>query len=52
MINNKLIISINSLVLNYNSPSDFIRDSAFRLKVGEELMTKIEEGKVVIERKV
>lgn len=35
-----------------NSPSDFIRDSAFRLKVGEELMTKIEEGGVVIERKV
>jgi len=34
-----------------NLPSDFVRDSAFPFKVGDELMARIEEGKVVIERK-
>ena len=31
-----------------NLPSEFVRDSAFPLKVGEELVARIEEGKVVI----
>ncbi len=35
-----------------NFPSDFVRDSLFPFKVGEELVARIEEGKVVIERKV
>ena len=35
-----------------NLPSEFVRDSAFPFKVGEELVARIEEGKVVIERKV
>jgi hypothetical protein len=34
-----------------NLPSDFVRDSAFPFKVGEELVARIEEDKVVIERK-
>lgn len=34
-----------------NFPSDFVRDSAFPFSVGEELVAKIEEGKVVIEKK-
>jgi hypothetical protein len=33
-----------------NLPSEFVRDSAFPFKVGEELRAKIEDGKVVIER--
>lgn len=35
-----------------NLPSDFVRDSAFPFKVGEELIAKIEEGKVIIEKKI
>jgi hypothetical protein len=35
-----------------NLPSDFVRDSAFPFKVGEELMAKIENRKVVIEKKL
>ncbi len=34
-----------------NFPSDFVRDSSFPFKVGEELVARIEEGKVVIERR-
>jgi hypothetical protein len=34
-----------------NFPSDFVRDSAFPFKVGEELVARIEGGRVVIERK-
>jgi hypothetical protein len=34
-----------------NFPSDFVRDSAFPFKVGEELIAKIENGRVVIDRK-
>jgi len=33
-----------------NLPGEFVRDSAFPFKVGEELVARIEEGKVVIER--
>jgi len=33
-----------------NLPSDFVRGSAFPFKVGEELIARIENGKVVIER--
>ena len=35
-----------------NLPSDFVRDSAFPFKVGDELMAKIEEGKVIIEKRL
>lgn len=35
-----------------NFPSDFIRDSAFPFKVGEELVARIEGDKVVIEKKI
>jgi hypothetical protein len=34
-----------------NFPSEFVRDSSFPFKVGEELVARIEEGKVVIEKK-
>jgi hypothetical protein len=34
-----------------NLPSDFVRDSAFPFKVGDELVAKIENGRVVIEKK-
>jgi len=34
-----------------NLPSDFVRDSAFPFKVGEELLARIDGGKVVIEKK-
>ena len=34
-----------------NLPSDFVRDSAFPFKVGEDLVARIEEGKVIIEKK-
>lgn len=33
-----------------NLPSDFVRDSAFPFKVGEELTTRIESGKIIIEK--
>jgi hypothetical protein len=33
-----------------NLPTEFVRDSAFPFKVGEELIAKIEGGKVVIEK--
>jgi len=33
-----------------NLPSDFVRDSAFPFKVGEELIVRIEGKKVVIEK--
>lgn len=35
-----------------NLPSDFVRDSAFPFKVGEELVARIEMDKVVIERSI
>ena len=35
-----------------NLPSDFVRDSAFPFKVGEELVARIEGKKVVIEKKI
>jgi hypothetical protein len=35
-----------------NLPSDFVRDSAFPFKVGEELIARIEGDKVIIEKKV
>lgn len=34
-----------------NLPSDFVRDSAFPFEVGEELVARIEGGRVVIEKK-
>jgi hypothetical protein len=34
-----------------NLPSDFVRDSAFPFKVGDELEARIEDGKVVIEKR-
>jgi hypothetical protein len=34
-----------------NLPGEFVRDSAFPFKVGEELIARIEEGKVIIEKK-
>jgi len=34
-----------------NLPGEFVRDSAFPFKVGEELTAKIENGKVVITKK-
>jgi hypothetical protein len=34
-----------------NLPSDFVRDSAFPFGVGEELIARIENRKVVIEKK-
>lgn len=33
-----------------NLPSDFVRDSSFPFKPGEELIARIEDGKVVIEK--
>lgn len=35
-----------------NLPSDFVRDSAFPFAVGEELVAKIEGGKIVIEKRI
>lgn len=35
-----------------NLPSEFVRDSAFPFKVGEELMARIKDGKIVIEKKL
>jgi hypothetical protein len=35
-----------------NLPSDFVRDSAFPFRVGEELVARIDGEKVVIERKL
>ena len=34
-----------------NLPGDFVRDSAFPFKVGEELTARIEDGKVILEKK-
>lgn len=34
-----------------NLPSEFVRDSAFPFKVGEELLARIEGEKIVIEKK-
>jgi hypothetical protein len=34
-----------------NLPGEFVRDSAFPFKVNEELIAKIEGGKVIIEKK-
>lgn len=34
-----------------NLPSDFVRDSAFPFKIGEELVARIEEGKIIIEKR-
>jgi hypothetical protein len=34
-----------------NLPSDFVRDSAFPFKVGEELVARIDNKKIVIEKK-
>jgi len=34
-----------------NLPGEFVRDSAFPFKVGEELIAKIEDGRVIIEKK-
>lgn len=34
-----------------NLPSDFVRDSAFPFAIGEELIARIENGKVIIEKK-
>lgn len=35
-----------------NLPSDFVRDSAFPFKVGDELVARIDGEKVVIERRI
>jgi hypothetical protein len=32
-------------------PGEFVRDSAFPFKVGEELIARIEDGKVIIEKR-
>lgn len=34
-----------------NLPSDFVKDSAFPFKVGEELIAKIDDKKIIIEKK-
>jgi hypothetical protein len=34
-----------------NLPSDFVRDSAFPFKVGDELVARIEGERVIIEKK-
>jgi hypothetical protein len=34
-----------------NLPAEFVQDNAFPFKVGEELIARIEEGKVIIEKK-
>ena len=33
-----------------NLPSDFVRDSAFPFKVGEELVARIEGARVILEK--
>lgn len=35
-----------------NLPSDFVRDSAFPFKVGEELIAAIEGDEIIIKRKM
>ena len=35
-----------------NLPSDFVRDSAFPFKIGEELIARIDGEKVTIEKKL
>jgi hypothetical protein len=34
-----------------NLPGEFVRDSAFPFKVGDELLARIENGRIVIEKK-
>jgi hypothetical protein len=34
-----------------NLPSDFVRDSAFPFKVGEELVAKIDGKKIILEKR-
>lgn len=34
-----------------NLPSDFVRDSAFPFKVGDELIARIDENRIIIEKK-
>ena len=34
-----------------NLPSDFVRDSAFPFRVGEELVARINDGRIIIEKK-
>lgn len=34
-----------------NLPSDFVRDSAFPFTVGEELRARIEDERIIIEKK-
>ena len=33
-----------------NLPGEFVRDSAFPFKVNEELLARIEDGKIIIEK--
>ena len=33
-----------------NFPSEFVRDSAFPFKVGEELQARINDGEIIIEK--
>lgn len=35
---------------NINFPSDFVRDSQFPFKVGEELIAKISGDKIILEK--
>jgi hypothetical protein len=35
-----------------NLPSDFVRDSTFPFEVGEELVARIEDKRLIIERKL
>lgn len=35
-----------------NLPSEFVRDSAFPFNVGEELVARIEGGRIIIEKKI
>jgi hypothetical protein len=35
-----------------NLPSDFVRDSTFPFEVGEELVARIEDKRIIIERKL
>ena len=36
--------------VNYLLPSEFVRDSAFPFEIGEDLIAKIDNGRIVIER--
>jgi len=33
-----------------NFPTEFVRDSAFPFKIGEDLIARIDNGKIVIEK--